>query len=59
MEQRSCRKANSHSASQGIHHLLRNPKVHYRVHNLRATGPYREPDESSPHHHNLFIYDTL
>jgi hypothetical protein len=22
-----------------------------------ATGPYREPDESNPHPHTLFLYD--
>jgi hypothetical protein len=41
MEQSSYREANSHLASQQIPRLLWNPKQ-------SATGPYPEPDESSP-----------
>jgi hypothetical protein len=55
---------NSYSASQ-IPHLLRNPKVLYRVH--KSPGPYPEADESSPYtfptyfskvHFNIILLST-
>jgi hypothetical protein len=42
------------SASQGIPGVLWNLKVHYCAHNYLAICPNSEPDESSPHPHNLF-----
>jgi hypothetical protein len=34
MEQSPSWKANSHSASQEIPHILKNPNVHYRTHKV-------------------------
>jgi hypothetical protein len=51
MEQSPSLKANSHSARQEINHLLIDRKVHYQE---ATTGPYHEPDVSSPHLPTLF-----
>jgi hypothetical protein len=42
--------AASRSATQEFHDILWNPNIHYLVHNESATGPYPEPDQSSPYH---------
>ena len=39
MEQRPSREANRFSASQEIPHILRNPKVHYRIYRCLPTLP--------------------
>jgi len=54
MEQRPSSEVNCHSATQ-ITRLLWYPKVHYRVHNSPATGPYPEPDGSNPRLPNSFL----
>jgi len=43
--------ANSHSESQEISRLVRNPKVHCHVH----INPCIEQDESSPQRSTLFL----
>jgi hypothetical protein len=40
--------ANSCSATQEIPSILQNPEVHYCVQSSPTTGPYPEPDKSSP-----------
>jgi hypothetical protein len=39
MQQSPSWEADSHSASQEIHRLLLDPKIHYRVHNSPPVGP--------------------
>ena len=51
MQQSPSWEANRFSASQEIPHILRNPKVHYRIHQVPANCPYPEPDQSSPYYH--------
>jgi len=48
MEQCSFWEVKSHSASQETHCLLWKPEVHYGVHKSRS-GPYPDPEKSSPH----------
>jgi hypothetical protein len=48
MEQNPSSEANSHSAIQEIPPPFKEPKSSLRSHRP-ATGPYPEPDASSPH----------
>jgi len=59
MEQSPAWEAKRFSASQGIPHILRNPKVHYCIYKNLPTCLYPESDQSSPYpppppHHSIF-----
>jgi hypothetical protein len=54
MELRPSSEATRRSAAQEFLNISWNPKVHYRVHNSPSTGPYPEPDESSPYYPSSF-----
>ena len=49
MEQSPAWEAKRFSASQGIPHILRNPKVHYCIYKNLPTCLYPESDQSSPY----------
>jgi len=51
MEQSPSWELTSYSTSLEIPHILWSPKVHYRVHNRPATGPYLEPHDSTSSQH--------
>jgi len=60
MEQSPTWESNTHSASQEIPRLLRNPKIHYHVHSQEtATGTCPEPDAFNSHFSTLFLKDPL
>jgi hypothetical protein len=54
MEQSPSCEANSHSASQEILTFME-PELSLSFSEGPATGPYPDPDESSPHLYTLFL----
>jgi hypothetical protein len=55
MELSSSWEAASRSVTQEIPYILWNPKFHLPYLQDPSTGPYPEPDESSPYHTVLFL----
>jgi len=59
MEQSPSQEPKSHSASQEVSCLLWNPQRFITTLQQPTTGPYHEPDESSPHPIKLSLYDPV